>query len=155
MKLTDLRDTFAIDDFDSVDTAIMRVVAPGGAETLASITFAGPAHELTRAQSKRMNDLRLYQSTRPRSLRQVEVENVLFIVERIVTWSGIKRRDGDELVEVPFSREAATALLIDPRKGWLFAQCLEFLAAPGSFLPASDSDAAAAACDLPLLASAN
>jgi hypothetical protein len=24
---------------------------------------------------------------------------------------------------------------MDPRKGWLFAECIEFLSAPGSFLP--------------------
>lgn len=141
MKLAELKETFAIDDFDSVDAAVMRVVAPGGGETPATITFAGPAHELTRAQQKRLNEARLYTSNIMRSLRQVELGNVLFIVERIIDWAGIKRREGDHLVEVPFTRAAATQLLIDPRKSWLFSQCLEFLSAPGSFMPASGDEA--------------
>ncbi len=101
-----------------------------------------PAHPQTRAQAKWLNEARQYATGRARTLASVEYENYLFIIERIVTWPSIKRRDGDQLVEVEFTKETAMTLLRDPRKRWLFAQRLEFLTAPGSFLVSSRASAA-------------
>ena len=65
---------------------------------------------------------------------------MLFIVERIISWRGIKRRElNEELIEVEFSKESAMELLGDQRKSWLFAQCLDFLTNANSFQPKGKS----------------
>jgi len=103
-------DEFAIDDFNWLDTAELKILAPDGRETNAGLIFSGPGHSKTRQQALRLHDLR--QLSSPKSLQQLEAESVLFIVERIVSWRGIKRRGEDgELVEVEFTRESAMELL--------------------------------------------
>ncbi len=130
-------------DFRYEDSAVLHVLPPGGSEPIATIEFAGPAHEKTRsqaqwlyAQSQRIS-IRLSQGQRsPRTLDEAERENVKVIVGRMLGWDGIKRRDdAGKAVEVPFSEESATEMLLNPALGWLFEQCFAFLGNDHNFLP--------------------
>lgn len=129
-----------LEDFRYLDTADMALVPPGGSEPIATITFAGPAHEKSRAQADRLhwrsNSRARMAASRVRGLDEVERENCEFVADRILGWSGIKRREGGEVVEVPYSREYAIEMLANPALGWLFGQCLAFLSADTNFLPA-------------------
>ena len=75
-----------------------------------------------------------------RSLEWQEQENAKAIAARVIGWSGIKRRDdAGELVEEPFSPEAAITMLANPPLGWLFSLCIDFLADDRNFLPGTEA----------------
>lgn len=129
---------FSLSDFAYRDEASMPVIPPGGAEPIATIIFAGPAHEKSRSQAERLHTRAQWRQRRPpgdRPLAEVERENVAFIVDRMLGWEGIKRREADEVVEVPFGEAYATEMLLNPALGWLFGQCLAFLSVDTNFLP--------------------
>jgi hypothetical protein len=128
----------SLDDFKYRDTATMQVIPPGGSEPIATIVFAGPAHPKSRAQAERLHSVALRRrlvAAAHRTLNEVERENVQFLVDRMLEWEGIKRREGEEVVEVPFSEAYATEMLLNPALGWLFSQCLAFLSVDTNFLP--------------------
>jgi hypothetical protein len=140
--------TVSIDDFRYRDTADMPVIPPGGSEQIATVTFAGPAHPASRAQANELHQRSMYRNrngNRPlaRSLEEVEAENVRFVADRIVGWSGISRRGDDgQVAEIPFSRDAAIEMLANPALGWLFGQCLAFISTDSNFLPTAGFAAA-------------
>lgn len=142
---------FVLDDFDYSDTATLDVIPPGTADIIATITFAGPGHEKTIDISNTETRKRLLQEaqarvntragTKPdgRTPETVRNENVGRIVNRIVGWSGFLARDADGggTHEIPFTEAAAMAILADPRKGWLFSLCFDFLFVLDSFTTSS------------------
>jgi hypothetical protein len=134
--------TVSIDDFRYRDEATLEVIPPGGSAPIATITFAGPGHPAARQQAERLHQRDAYRARSARavnrSLEMVERENCEFLADRMVGWSGISRRDdAGQVVQIPFSREAAIEMLGNPALGWLFGQCLAFISTDTSFLPAS------------------
>lgn len=132
-----------IDDFDALDTATMEVIPPGGVP-IATITFAGPGHDKTVRLGNDAARKTLYEERQKqvnnrwkpavRTPEEVAAENVNWIAARIIGWTGVKRRDEKgQVAEILFTEDAARELLLDKRKGWLFLQCLDFLALQDSF----------------------
>lgn len=129
--------------FDAADEAPMTVTLNGKLTTWVW-TFAGPGHDKTIAQSNRLSRDRLQEDAEKEQARvngkkwkadpdmpeEVRAKNVAFIVERLLRWSPIKL-NGEM---VPFSLEAATKVLSDPRKIDLLTQALEFLGENKSFI---------------------
>jgi len=136
--------SFDLNDFDTEDTADMVVLHPAtGEPTGWRITFAGPGHPKAVEQSNRLQRKRLREEksreqaqmngrkwkAEEKTPEEIRAENVAFVVERILGWTPV-RINGEDL---PFTPENATRLLLDPKKGKLFTQMLEFLAAEESF----------------------
>lgn len=136
----------SLDDLDAADEADMTVIVNGKATNWVW-TFAGPGHDKTVAQSDRLARERLHEDRQKEQQRlngrkvklpeetpdQVKDSNVRWVVERLLRWSPVTVGGKD----LPFSAEAATKLLSDPRKGALLVQCMEFLASEASFTKAS------------------
>lgn len=130
-------------DFDAADEADMTVVLNGRLTTWVW-TFAGPGHPVTVAQASRMARERLHRDREQEQARvngrkwkaeeetpdDVRRRNVAFVVERLLRWTPVKLNGED----VPFSPEAATRVLSDPRKATLLTQAIEFLAEDKSFI---------------------
>jgi hypothetical protein len=133
--------SISLDDFKYRDSATLEIVPPGGGtEPIGAIEFAGPAHPATRALVERGRKISLasMRGLPQRSLEALELENAQAIAARIIGWNGIKRRnDAGEVVDTPFSPEAAVEMLANPALGWLFSLCVEFLADDRNFLPAA------------------
>jgi hypothetical protein len=125
-----------ISDIDAADEAEMTVTVNGKLTTWIW-TFAGPGHPKTIALSNRLSRDRLQREREIERARtngkqwkpevetpdEIRAKNVSTVVERLLRWSPAKL-DGEIL---PFSPEAATKLLSDPRKISLLLQALEFL----------------------------
>jgi hypothetical protein len=132
-----------LEDFDAADEAEMTVTKDGKLTTWVW-TFAGPGHPKAVAQSNRLSRERLHEDKEKEQARvngkkwkaseeapdEVRKRNVAFIVERLLRWNTIKL-NGEVL---PFSAEAATRVLSDPRKISLLIQALEFLNEDKSFI---------------------
>jgi len=131
---------------DTSDTSTMEVYL-GGKPTGWIITFAGPGHEKTIAQSNRMAKERLREDRekeaalvngrkwkpREETVDEFRARNTRFVAERIVDWSPVKM-DGKDF---PFTIENAVSLFMDPKKSSVLQQCLEFLGDEQSFSPRS------------------
>ena len=133
------------------DAAILHVVAPGtNKRTGWQITFAGPGHPKTIAQTNELSRKSLHKAA---LIEQAQVngrkwkaddketadqvrENVAWIVGRIVDWTPVKisQFSPDPIV---FSETIAIDLLAQPYMGPFFAQCVEFLTNEASFIAAS------------------
>jgi hypothetical protein len=136
-----------IDAFDTVDTADMTVLTPDGRLSQWVWTFAGPGHPKTIAQSNRIARERLHEESQKDAARtngrkwkpveespdEVRAKNATFVIERLIGWRGATRGGQD----FPFSVESARAILLDPRKGGILVQGLEFLGENASFTPRS------------------
>jgi hypothetical protein len=134
---------FGAEDFDAADEAEMTVRI-NGKPTSWVWSFAGPGHPQTIAQGNRLARERLNEEREKEEARvngrkwvdredtpeEARLRNVNWVVERIVGWSPVKIEG--ELV--PFSQDAARKILMDPRKGQIFVQALEFLASEKSFM---------------------
>lgn len=132
-----------IADIDAADESDMAVIV-GGKPTTWVWTFAGPGHLKTIALSNRLSRERLQREREIERARtngkqwkpevetpdEIRAKNVSTVVERLLRWSPA-RLDGEIL---PFSSEAATKLLSDPRKIALLLQALEFLGDDKSFI---------------------
>lgn len=131
-------------NFDSVlaaDTADLVLDDGNGGEW--RITFAGPGHPQAIALADKATRKRLRQeqdierarvngkkwNPEERSPEEVRRDNVAFVVDRIVTWSGLVI--GGQ--EVPFDHAAAMSMLLDPRAGSVFGRMFEFLVSEESF----------------------
>jgi hypothetical protein len=137
---------FSSDDIDALDEAKM-VVNLFGKPTTWVWTFAGPGHPKTveisdRDARARLSLERERDEARINGRTWVEPEetvaglrqkNVKTVVDRLLSWSPVKI-DGQEL---PFSVDAATKLLLDPRKVDLYLQAMKFLGGERSFTKAS------------------
>jgi hypothetical protein len=123
----------------------MDVVPPGASAPIGTITFAGPGHQKSIVQSEAATKKRLFEERQrqtnnrwkpaERTPEQLREENARFVVDRMLSWDGafMRRDESGNIVPIQFSEEAAVTLLLDPRKGWLFSQCLEFLGANRKF----------------------
>jgi hypothetical protein len=108
------------------------------------ITFAGPGHPKTieladhRARQQLREEKAKEQArvngrkwkAEEKTPADQRAENVEWIADRIVGWSPV-RINGEDL---PYSRENAIKVLADPKKGWFFRQCLDFLLAEENFM---------------------
>jgi hypothetical protein len=143
-----MMDTLDLSDFDTADTSDMPVAHPlTGEPTTWIITFAGPGHPKTidladRRARQQLRDEKAKEQARVNGRKwkaedktpaEQRAENVEWIADRVVGWTPVKI-NGDDL---SYSRENAIKLLADPKKGWLFRQCLEFLLAEENFMPSS------------------
>jgi hypothetical protein len=140
---------FDLSEIDAVDEAEMTVVSNG---KLTSWTwrFAGPGHQQTREWGdKRARDMlhreRMQEQARVNGKKwkaeeetpeQRRSDNADIVLGRLLGWSPIKMNGQD----YPFSRENAKALLLDPRKGQLLTQALEFLGEESSFTNRSENN---------------
>ena len=133
---------FSLGDLDAADEASLNMVI-GGTPSGWFWTFAGPGHQRTIDQTNRLSKERLHRDAEIERKRNngkqwkpevespedVRARNVAFVVERLIRWSPVKIAGA--LLE--FSPAAATAFLLDPRKGTFLAQAIEFLADDKSF----------------------
>lgn len=136
-------EVFDICDLDSSDTAEMTVHSDGR-PTSWVWTFAGPGHPQAIALSNRLSKARLRRESDQEAARvngrkwQPEQEdpetvakrNAEYVADRLIGWSPVKLGGED----YPFSRDNAVKLLMDPKKGALALQALEFLSEQRSFL---------------------
>jgi len=138
--------SFTLNSRKAADTAVLDVLDP--ATDLPSgwkITFAGPGHPVTIEHSQVLSRRSLQNSRameaaqvngkkwKPdeKDVDQVKRENAEFFTARMLDWSPIKfDEDGQE---IPFSRERAIELLLDPGFGWLYKQVVDFLKDDGAF----------------------
>ena len=132
-----------IADIDAADESDMTVVVNGKLTTWIW-TFAGPGHPKGIAQSNRLSRQRLHEDREKEQARvngkkwkadeetpdEMRKKNANYVVERLLRWSPIKL-SGEIL---PFSPENAMKLLLDPRKGSLLVQAVEFLSEDKSFI---------------------
>lgn len=134
--------SFDLSDLDAVDTASMTVMV-GDKPTDWVWTFAGPGHPATVEQGTRLARERIAREQAQEQAQvngrkwkapqetvdEVRQRNVDLVVGRLLGWTPVTMSGKD----YPFSRENAQALLLDPRKGSLLVQCLEFLGSEQSF----------------------
>lgn len=133
---------FDISSLDSVDQATM-VVLSNGQPTSWVWTFGGPSHPKTIALADRIARERLaieaakeqaqvngrkWKSDQ-QSPEAVLQKNVRLVTDRLLDWSPVKM-NGEPY---PYSEENARKLLLDPRKGALLRQALDFLGDEAAF----------------------
>jgi hypothetical protein len=124
----------------------MTVIA-GGKLTDWVWTFAGPGHPRAIAQKDRIMRESL---DRNRQIEQAQIngkkwkapartaadvleDNVVYVLERLIGWSPVSIGGED----YPFSEDNARKLLVDPKKGALLAQSIEFIQGDDSFTQGS------------------
>lgn len=129
--------------FDAIDEAAMEVLTADGRTTGWTWFFAGPGHpkgieqsnrvareELAKARLKEQAQVNGRKWKAPERVPdELREENVNFVMERLLRWSPI-RIDGEDF---PFTSENVRKLLIDPRKGGLLQQAIDFILADNSF----------------------
>lgn len=134
---------FDIDEIDSIDTADMTVYVNGRATTWVW-TFAGPGHPKAIELSNRVARERLRREADQEQARvngkkwkadeetpeDMAKRNADYVVGRLLGWSDVMMGGKP----FPFSPDNARALLIDPKKGALALQALEFLGDQKSFM---------------------
>jgi hypothetical protein len=135
---------FDLSDLEAGDEANLAIKNSAGKVTTWIWTFYGPGHPKTVALANRVSKRWLQEAREKeqaqvnqkkwkpeeRSLDDVRAENVRNIVERTKSFTPVKLNG--ETIE--FSPEAATRLLLDPRKGALFTQISEFLKEEENFM---------------------
>lgn len=133
---------FDLSQLDTSDEAQM-VVLSNGRPTGWVWTFAGPGHPKAIALSTKVSRERLHREADQEQARvngrkwKAEAEtpddlakrNADYVADRLLGWSPVKL-NGEPY---PFSAENARKLLLDPKKGSLAMQALEFLADQRSF----------------------
>lgn len=143
--MTDKEKDFDLGDLDALDEAELAIKHPSTGEVTTWVwTFYGPGHPKTveianKVSRDALRDLAAQKQARvngkkwkeeEQSVDQLRNENVDAIVARTKTFTPVKI--GVETIE--FSPEAAKKLLLDRKKGWLFAQAMEFLKEDESFI---------------------
>lgn len=135
-----------LSDIDAADESEMVVVLNGKPTTWVW-TFAGPGHPKTIAQGNRIARESLHDAKEKEQARvnnrkwkateeapdDIRKKNVAYVVERLLGWTPIKLA-GEPLA---FSPDAATKLLLDPRKVTLLTQALDFINEDKSFIKRS------------------
>lgn len=139
---------FDLASADAQDEATLYIKHPTTEETTTwAWTFYGPGHPKTievadRASKAALNDLHDQKQARinnkkykvrEQSLDDLRAENIAAIVARLKTFTPVKM--GTETIS--FSPDAAASLLLDRKKGWLYSQVMEFLAADTNFIQPS------------------
>lgn len=134
---------------DAIDEGHLVIRHPtSGAALDWTWTFFGPSHSETVALADRVTrdvlrkasarrqaiaNGRKWKDDDEQSYDEIRRENVANIVARTKSFSPIKLNG--ELLE--FSKDKAAELLLDRRKGWLFRQVTEYLAAEENFIQPS------------------
>jgi hypothetical protein len=140
--------TFDINDLDAIDQADMVILAKGR-PTNWVWTFAGPGHPKAVALSNRLSRERLRKEAEQEQARvngkkwkaeqdsvdELARQNADIIVERLLGWSSVQMAGED----YPCTPENARKLLLDPKKGSLALQALEFIGDQNSFLQRSST----------------
>lgn len=140
-------DVFDLSELDTGDEASLAIKDRAGRPTTWIWTFYGPGHPKTIALSNRVSKKFLDEArekeqaqvngkkwkAEERSLDDVRQENVRNILERTKGFTPV--RINGETIE--FSPDAARKLLLDPRKGALFAQISAFLQEEENFMAPS------------------
>lgn len=143
-----MSDVFDIGGLDTQDEAELAIRHPSTDEPTTWVwTFYGPAHPKTveladRVSREALRDLAAQKQARvngkkwkedAQSADTLRAETVASIVARTKTFTPVKL--GAETIE--FSPDAATLLLQDRKKAWLFSQIVEWLRDDESFMPPS------------------
>lgn len=144
MDITDID----IGALDARDEGTLVIRHPTTKEPLGwTWTFYGPGHAATVALADRVSRDAMRKALARRdaivngrptkedeqSLDQIHRENVANIVERTKAFTPVKLNG--ELIE--FSRDKASELLLDRRKGWLIKQVMNYLGAEENFIQPS------------------
>lgn len=139
---------FDLGELDARDEAELAIKHPSTGEPTTWIwTFYGPGHPKTvevanRVSREALRDLAAQKQARvngkkwkedEQSIDQLRESNADNIVARTKTFTPVKL--GEETIS--FSPEAAKALLLDRKKGWLYAQILDFLRDDEGFIQPS------------------
>lgn len=144
-KTAEILELADLSDLGAADTAEMTVFIKGKPTTWKWI-WAGPGHEKTIAQRKRLDRERLGTEARQeqsrvngRKYKAEEVdpaddlkEKVTQLLERLIGWTPVKVGGRD----LPFSEAQARAILSDPANhgiGGIYIQSWEFLGAETAF----------------------
>jgi hypothetical protein len=137
-----------LDDFSTLDTAVMQIVPPGLGRSLGSITFAGPSHPKTLRRDQMLFEKNKFEQHQqklnprwspPQKTQQEEKEETAknVVVSRIVGWD-IKGRQADgAIVPVPYDDATALKMLLDPSKEWLYIDSIIFIGRVENFMPSS------------------
>lgn len=145
---TDTAIDLVLDDFSTLDTAVMQIVPPGLGRSVGSITFGGPSHpktlrrdQLTFEKNKfEQHQLKLNPRWEvPQKTQQEQKEETAqnLVISRIVGWD-IKGRTSDgKVVAVPYADDTARMMLLDPTKEWLYIDAIIFVGRIENFMPAS------------------
>ncbi|SHJ70025.1 hypothetical protein SAMN05444159_1263 [Bradyrhizobium lablabi] len=136
---------FDLGDLDARDEAELAIKHPSTGEITTWVwTFYGPGHPKTielanRVSRDALRDLAAQKQARvngkkwkeeEQSIDHLRADNVASIVARTKTFTPVKI-SGET---ISFSPEAAIKLLLDRKKGWLFAQVMEFLKEDENFI---------------------
>lgn len=139
---------FDLGELDARDEADLAIKHPSTGEVTTWVwTFYGPGHPKTvelanRVSRDALRDLAAQKQARVNGKKWKEDEQTVdeargdlvdSIVARTKTFTPVKL--GGETIS--FTAESAKTLLLDRKKGWLFAQVLEFLKEDESFMPPS------------------
>lgn len=117
-------DTFRLDDFEDVLTAEVRIKNPAtGAPTPMVVTLAGPEHpDRKRIQFNKSRRLRAELSKTGKlpvtDPEDDEADETEMLVACTIGWTG---------AEPAFSKQAARAVYVDPKRRWLRDQVLAAL----------------------------
>jgi hypothetical protein len=145
MKMTEKE--FDLSDLDSEETADLAIKDSAGRVTTWIWTFYGPGHPKTVALSNKvskkwLDDAKAKEQAQvngkkwkpeDKALDDLKRENVNNIIERTKTFTPVKLNG--QVIE--FTADAARDLLLDPRKGALFAQITDFLKEEENFMKPS------------------
>jgi len=137
-----------LDDFSTLDTAVMQIMPPGLGRSIGSITFAGPSHPKTMRRDQlafeknkfEQHQLRLnprWQAPEKTQQEQKEETAQNIVVSRIVGWDIKGRASDGSIVAVPYSEARALKMLLDPSKEWLYIDSILFAGRVENFMPAS------------------
>ena len=135
-KNKDVTDVLDLASVDEADESHMTVSINGKATSWVW-TFAGPGHPNSIAQDNRLARERLERERAQEyaringkkwkppeeSVDVVVTRNVNLVVDRLLGWTEV-HLDGKPF---PFTPDNARALLMDPRKGTLLKQAMDFL----------------------------
>lgn len=139
---------FDIGSLDARDECDLAIKHPTTGEPTTWVwTFYGPGHPKTIEVANRVSRDALRKQAAQKqaqingkkwkeeeqSIDLIRAENVATIVARTKTFTPVKL--GADTIS--FSPDAATALLLDRKKGWLLSQILEFLRDDESFIQPS------------------
>jgi hypothetical protein len=149
--VTDIIADFDLAGADALDEATLAIKHPTtDAVTTWVWTFYGPGHAKTVELASRVSRValrELYDQKQARlngkkvkvdeqSLDELRAETVANIVARTKSFTPVKL--GAETIN--FSADAAAKLLLDRRKGWLYAQITAFLAEDVNFIQPSETN---------------
>lgn len=146
--MTDANEDFDLASADAQDEATLAIKHPTTDKPTTWLwTFYGPGHpivveladrvsrvalrELHEQKQARLNGKKV--TLEESTLDQLRAENVDNIVTRLKSFTPVKL--GAETIS--FSPDAARKLLLDRKKGWLYAQVVEWLKEDGNFIQPS------------------